>query len=361
VLIPLVARAGVLTARDGDRDWRGRLDMRTTLLRSGQVISLRPLAASDLAAVAAGVTGAPAGMSTTPRSLITWYGPEPPPPNRPPSTPAVRGDRALAALAFEDAVRWYERAAASLTALRAGDDEQAVAALRLGAARLAAEDMDGGRTGFRHAAERARRAGRPDLLARAALGLGGGPAGFEVGLLDGEQISLLEEARAALQNGHGTLVALVTARLSIASTLLLPEGRRLELAAEAVSQARSADNDAALAAALAALCDAVAGPDHCAARRAHATEIIDLAERLRDPVLGLLGRRLRLVALLEAGAIADWEADVLAYRAASGNAIMLVQTQLWRLRAEEGDTAGLLDMPVTGIRPGRPSTRRPSP
>ena len=184
-------------------------------------------------------------------------------------------------------------------------------------------------------------------------------------------------------------MALVTARLSIASTLLLPEARRLELAAEAVSQARSADDDAALAAALAALCDAVAGPDHCAARRAHASEIIDLADRLRDPVLGLLGRRLRLVALLEAGAIADWEADVLAYRtaaealrhplyawyvplwrgmralaagrfdecraalaeaaaigerAASGNSTMLVQTQLWCLRAEEGDTAGLLGM-----------------
>jgi hypothetical protein len=56
---------------------------------------------------------------------------------------------------------------------------------------------------FRHAAERTRRAGRPDLLARAALGLGGGPAGFEVGLLDGEQISLLEEARSDLPDGHG--------------------------------------------------------------------------------------------------------------------------------------------------------------
>ena len=299
------------------------------------------------------------------------------------------GDRALAALAFEDAVHWYERAAASLAALRAGDDEQARAALRLGAARLAAGDLDGGRAGFRHAAERARRAGRPDLLARAALGLGGGPAGFEVGLLDGEQISLLEEARSELPDGYGVLIALVTARLSVASTLILPESRRLELAAEAVRRARSAGDDAALAAALAALCDATAGPDHCAARRAHATEIIDLAARLRDPVLGLLGRRLRLVALLEAGAIADWEADGLAYRAAaealrhplyawyvplwrgmralaagrlgecraalaeaaaigeraaSGNATMLVQTQLWCLRAEEGDTAGLLGM-----------------
>ena len=116
---------------------------------------------------------------------------------------------------------------------------------------------------------------------------------------------------------------------------------------------------------------------------------IDLAARLRDPVLGLLGRRLRLVALLETGAIADWEADALAYRAAaealrhplylwyvplwrgmralaagrpdecraalaeaaaigeraaSGNAIMLVQTQRWCLRAEERDTPALLVM-----------------
>ncbi len=456
--------AVLVTARDGDRDWQGRLDMRTALLRSGVVISLQPLAVGDIAAVVAGVTGGPAGpalvrviaersggnpflvtelarqlagQSTEPsaaravvpdsvRALAGARVAELTGPARDVLVAAsvlgtrfrrgvlaalagrgrdvddaevayhlVRagsgvagqaaeyarraGDQALAALAFEDAVHWYERAAASLAALRAGDDEQARAALRLGAARLAAGDLDGGRAAFRHAAERARRAGRPDLLARAALGLGGGPAGFEVGLLDGEQIGLLEEARSSLPDGHGALIALVTARLSIASTLLLSESRRLELAAAAVRQARSAGDDATLAAALAALCDAIAGPDHCAARRAHATEIIDLADRLRDPVLGLLGRRLRLVALLEAGAIADWEADVLAYRAAagalrhplyawyvplwrgmralavgradecraalaeataigeraaSGNATMLVQTQLWCLRAD---------------------------
>ena len=532
-----MSAAVLVTARDGDRDWHGRLDMRTTLLRSGIVISLQPLAAGDIAAVVAGLAGGSAGpglvrviaersagnpfLATELARQLAGQDVEPAAARAivPDSVRALAGarvaeltgtardillaasvlgtrfrrdvlagltgvqpgelagalaagrdtsllelaepgedrfrhdlvrdaiydsipvaareelharagrvlaslaargrdvdeaevayhlvragtaaagqaaeytrragDRALAALAFEDAVHWYERAAASLATLRAGDDEQARAALRLGAARLAAGDLDGGRAGFRHAAERARRAGRPDLLARAALGLGGGPAGFEVGLLDGEQISLLEEARSELPDGHGALIALVTARLSIASTLILPESRRLELAAEAVRRARSAGDDAALAAALAALCDATAGPDHCAARRAHATEIIDLAARLRDPVLGLLGRRLRLVALLEAGAIAEWEADGLAYRAAaealrhplyawyvplwrgmralgagrfeecraalaeaaatgeraaSGNAAMLVQTQLWCLRAEERDTAGLLGM-----------------
>jgi hypothetical protein len=433
--------AVLVTARDGDRDWHGRLDMRTALLRSGDVISLQPLAEGDVAAVVAGVTGAPAGpdlvgviaersagnpflatelarqlagrnaepaaaraivpdsvralagarvgeLTGTARDVVLaasvlgtrfrrdvlagLAGLEPgelagalaagrdtgllqlaePGEDRfrhdlvrdaiydsipadvredlhtraggvlaslagrgrdvddaevayhlaragtavagPAAEYARRaGDRALAALAFEDAVHWYERAASSLAALRAGDDERA----------------------------------------RAALGLGGGPAGFEVGLLDGEQISLLEEARSVLPDGQGTLIALVTARLSIASTLLLPEARRLELATEAVRQARSAGDDATLAATLAALCDAIAGPDHCAARRAHATEIIDLAARLRDPVLGLLGRRLRLVALLETGAIADWEADALAYRAAAEalrHPLYLWYVPLWR-------------------------------
>jgi hypothetical protein len=299
------------------------------------------------------------------------------------------GDRAMAALAFEDAARWYEHVADRLTARRAGDAEQAAAALSLAAARLAAGDPDGGRAGFHQAAERARRAGRSDLLARAALGLGGGPAGFEVQLLDGEQISLLEEARHALADEHGALTALVTARLSVASSLVIPEPQRLELATEAVRRARSAGDDATLAACLAAWCDAIAGPDYCAERRECATEIIDIAGRLRDPVLGLLGRRLRLVARLEAGAIADWEADALAYqiaaealrhplyawyvplwrgmralasgrfgecraalaeaaatgaRAGSRNATMLVSTQRWCLHAEEDDAAGLLGL-----------------
>ncbi|HEU5385395.1 MAG TPA: AAA family ATPase [Streptosporangiaceae bacterium] len=299
------------------------------------------------------------------------------------------GDRAMAALAFEDAARWYEHVADRLAAGRADDAEQAAAALSLGTARLAAGNPDGGRAGFRQAAERARRARRPDLLARAALGLGGGPAGFEVTLLDGEQISLLEEARDALGGTHDALTALVTARLSIASSLVSGEAERLGLATEAVRLARSAGDDAALAACLAALCDAISGPGHHAERHAYATEIIGIAGRLRDPVLGLLGRRLRLVALLEAGAIADWDADALAYqtaaealrhplyawyvplwrgmralaagrfgecrdalaeaaalgsRAGSRNAGLLVATQQWCLYAEEGDTAGLLGM-----------------
>src|SRR5262249_10982640 len=104
----------------------------------------------------------------------------------------MAGDRALSALAFEDAVHWDQRADARPGALRAGDAERADTVLALGGARLAAGDVAGARAEFLRAAGLARQAERPDLLAAAALGFGG-PAGFEVGLLDGDQISLLEE------------------------------------------------------------------------------------------------------------------------------------------------------------------------
>ena len=79
------------------------------------------------------------------------------------------------------------------------------------------------------------------------------------------------------------MAALVTARLSIASSLVIAEAQWLKLATEAVRLARAATDDVALAASLAALCDAIPGPDHCTERCDRATEIIEIAGRLRDP------------------------------------------------------------------------------
>ena len=50
----------LVTARDGDQDWHGRLDLRGALLRPGLVISLPPFEAGDVAAVLAVLTGGPA-------------------------------------------------------------------------------------------------------------------------------------------------------------------------------------------------------------------------------------------------------------------------------------------------------------
>ena len=138
-------------------------------------------------------------------------------------------------------------------------------------------------------------------LAGAALGLGSGPAGFEVGLLDQQQLDLLEEASSALPDNEFTLRALVTARLSVATTTIESEERRLKLAHEALSLAQAANDESAQAYSLAALCDALAGPEHCQVRANYASDIIERARRLRNWPLELLGRRLRLVALLELG------------------------------------------------------------
>ncbi|WP_033290212.1 ATP-binding protein [Amycolatopsis jejuensis] len=288
----------------------------------------------------------------------------------------LAGDQAAALLAHDEAVAWYERAREAAP----GDDPELL--LACGTARLGAGDRVGARADFLAAARLSD--ARPDLLARAALGLGSGATGIEVDLLDHQQVDLLERARAALPEEDSALRAAVIARLSVATTLLEPDDQRLALAEEAVRVARRVGDPAALAQALAALCDAKPGPANCTDRLGWADEIIALARGLRDPVLELLGRRLRLVALLETGAVAD--AEVLAFdrlaqvldqpfylwypplwrgmrallegryddaaelldrteelgrESGSANAIMLAATQRWCLLSDDGDRAAL--------------------
>jgi hypothetical protein len=341
---------------------------------------------------------------------------------------AVRAEQLCA---FEDAARWYERAVTawesstgradasgassrvagvagvaegvvSGTAGRAGGSggrsgapaepdarvEVVQALLGLGAARLGAGERAAARDALLRAAGLARAAGRADLLARAALGLGTGPVGFEVDQEDRAQVDLLSEARAALVSDprHAALRAAVTARLSLAAGLVEPEEQRLALAEEAVRTAREAGDAATIGPALAALCDARPGPDHCRGRLDWSGRIVATARDLRDPVLELLGRRLRLVALMETGAFAAADAEAAAYemavrplrrplyawyvplwrgtralmegryddcaaaldevdelgrRSGSGNAELLAVTQRWCLYVDRGDAAGL--------------------
>lgn len=89
--------------------------------------------------------------------------------------------------------------------------------------------MASARRTYLGAAERARNAGQVERLAEAALGLAGG-GGFEVTLFDSVQVDLLEEARAGLVERPSVLLAWVTARLSVALSLVAPGDRRLALA-----------------------------------------------------------------------------------------------------------------------------------
>jgi hypothetical protein len=243
------------------------------------------------------------------------------------------GDHASALLAYEDAVQWYERAGQAFDPVETDPARRGALLLSLSEARLGCGDRAGARAGFLEAAALARSAGLPDVLARAALGLGSGPAGFEVGLMDRQQLELLEEATNALPEDHLVLRSLTAARLSVAGTMVESEERRRALAEGAVGLARQAEDDAALAYALASLCDVLAGPDHHRARLANATEIVDVSIRLRDVALELLGRRLRLVALLETGERPAVEAEMRAFRTSAEalrHPLYLWYIPLWR-------------------------------
>ena len=219
-------------------------------------------------------------------------------------------ESAMARFAYESAVLLYEQSLSVLD-LDPSVADRCALLLGLGAAQVAAGSVAAARSTHRMAAELARATRRADLLAAAALGLGRG--GFEVALADREQIELLEEARLALGDEPGALLATVTARLSVALSLSGALERRLALAEEAVTMARAAGDPVALAYALCAHCDAIAGPADTVQRWQEATEIVELAVAMGDRATEALGRRLRVVALLELGRATELDAEIEAY------------------------------------------------
>ncbi len=102
----------------------------------------------------------------------------------------------------------------------------------------------------------------------------------------------------------------VLARLSVALSFSASAERRRELAEESVAMARRLGDPGALARALAAQCDAVAGPDTVGLREELAGEIVALARQVPDVGLELLGLRLRVIARLERGDLVAARKDI---------------------------------------------------
>lgn len=223
----------------------------------------------------------------------------------------VAARAAAGRLGFEQAVGAYRRALAS------PDADGVTLRLELGDAQRLAGDPAGARRTLLDAAARARAAGRAADLARAGLGLGGGPTGFEVRLRDAAAVALLTEALGALPDDDSPLRAAVLARLSLALTGLDTSQRRLDLATQAVAMADRSADVAVQIAAYASYCDATAGPDHVGERLAAATRMRAAAELSGELTGMLLASRLRVVALLEQGnfAAADVEAAWYAHAA----------------------------------------------
>lgn len=221
------------------------------------------------------------------------------------ATEAVRfsvraAERADAQLAYEESARHYERALLALDLehepdatcrcelLIAWGDE-----LRTGGSREA------GRERLGEAGELARRLGRNDLLARAAIGYRGfGEMGAPP---DARTLALLEEARDALGAGHPVLRARLLARLTGTPPYSLSMATREKLSREAWRLARQAGDPDALTDAISARYWATLGPDRVEERLGVAREAHALAQRLGDRRIALIAHEIDIGAYLMLG------------------------------------------------------------
>lgn len=219
-------------------------------------------------------------------------------------------EHALAMLGYEDAARRFGRAVELAEMAQTDEGDRVELLLALGDARLRAGDWPGATQAYEEVAAAARRRGRQDELARAALGLGAGLSGFEVRLFDHRQIDLLREALDHLDEADSDLRAWVLSRLSVAESFVVDTEVRVRRSRDAVATARRSADPRLLVHALSSYCDAIAGPDHTDERLAIATEMVETAQRVGLTESELLGRRYRIVAQLEAGDIAAVDADI---------------------------------------------------
>jgi DNA-binding winged helix-turn-helix (wHTH) protein/tetratricopeptide (TPR) repeat protein len=219
------------------------------------------------------------------------------------------GEAALELLAWEEAVAHFERALQAVElAVPVDDERRCELILALGRAQWQAGRYPEGRRTFTEAATLARKLDRADLMADAAVGLGGWPQFFADeppgGPADATR-ALLEEALERLPGDALALRSRVLSSLAGNTDMAL----RQERSREAVELARAAGDADALFDALYARLVALLGPDDTERRLATATELLDLALRSgrRDRIFIAREGRIRSLMLLGDLAAVDRE------------------------------------------------------
>jgi class 3 adenylate cyclase len=152
----------------------------------------------------------------------------------------------------------------------------------------------------------------PEVLARAALGVGGfhlRGMGIPTGIVDEQLIQLLTEALETLGSGDSVLRAMVMGQLALALYYSPAAERRAELSEQAVAMARRLNDPETLAATLQARRSATWGPTNLEQRLADGAEIIEIAKQTADKELELLGRCCRYRDLLDKGDIISGDAE----------------------------------------------------
>jgi DNA-binding SARP family transcriptional activator len=218
------------------------------------------------------------------------------------------GDRAMRMLGYEEAARFYARAAdLSDRAASAVGGQPGHLRLAEGDALLRAGDLQAARGAFRSAAERARRTHDATLLAGAALGLSG--LNVEIVDLNDERVQLLEEALRAVGDRDRVLRSRLLARLAVELYYAPSRDRSEELSLQAVVLARDSGDAYAHAAALNARRVAMWRPDRLDERLATADALIEAARATGERHLELQGRNWRVVDLFDLGDVDGWHAE----------------------------------------------------
>ena len=252
------------------------------------------------------------------------------------------GERAMAALAFEEAVQYFERALGARRQAGGSPEEECELGLALARAQLSAGDLVAVEATLDRTVALARAHHLSTVLARAALT-------FEGELVTGGEVwerrlALLEDARRALGAEQTVLATRVSAMLAHVLAGIRPGPRVVAVSEEAVDLAARVGDEAALAAALHARHQALPDPGHAELRAELAADVVALASRSGSVAWEMLGRMAHLADLLELGRLEEFSVELDRYAAAAGD--VRRPHDLWRsavMRATKALFAGQLD------------------
>jgi tetratricopeptide (TPR) repeat protein len=227
------------------------------------------------------------------------------------------GDQAARQLAFEEAARLYRMA---LTAMDVDDAPPAGSTahaelrvevlLALGDVLSRVGDVYAARISFLEAARLARPRGAGGLVARATLGYGGRHHWARAGN-DGQLLTLLEEALAALGKDDPRLRVRLLTRLACAWRSVPEHGRDSDaLSREAVELARTLDEPETLSYSLIGRMWATWWPENPEQRERISSELMSLAEAAGDDERMAEAHLARFLSLAEAGRMAAAKAEL---------------------------------------------------
>jgi tetratricopeptide (TPR) repeat protein len=161
---------------------------------------------------------------------------------------------------------------------------------------------------YHRAAALARARGEPDLLIRAALGIGTMTSVVEAA--NDAHAALLREALDAVGPHDSITRAQLLGWLALARYYPDPRLHSIPLSEEAVAMARRVGDPRTLGLALRSRYHTLIGAEHARERMALATEILQLGKQVGDAVMAMNGQSFRLNEALELGQVATVEREL---------------------------------------------------